>query len=198
ESIRRLARLSEAPFVMPLGVGEHLERWGVPTERIVELDWEDAIELGNVTLTCAEAQHFSGRSLKRDYTHWSWWAVAGPSHRVVYSGDTGYFDGFSRIGEVYGPFDATLIQIGAYDKRWPEIHMTPEEGVTAHIDVQGGLMIPVHWCTFVLAFHAWNAPADRVWAEAKARDVTLAVPRPGERVDVADPPAVDGWWQALV
>src|SRR5262249_10852752 len=116
QSIRRLARLSHAPFVMPLGVGEHLERWGVPIERIVELDWDDSIEVGNVTLTCAEAQHFSGRSLKRDYTQWSSWVVAGPSHRIFYSGDTGYFDGFSRIGEVYGPFDATLIQIGAYDK----------------------------------------------------------------------------------
>jgi hypothetical protein len=45
--------------------------------------------------------------------------------------------------------------------------------------------------------HAWSEPADRVWREAKARDVRLAVPRPGERIDVDDPPSVDGWWQAL-
>ena len=89
------------------------------------------------------------------------------------------------------------MQVGAYGEGWPDIHMTPEDGVKAHVDVQGGLLIPVHWCTFVLAFHAWAEPADRVWREAKERDVRLAIPRPGQRVDVDNPPEVDPWWQAV-
>ena len=89
------------------------------------------------------------------------------------------------------------MQVGAYGEGWPDIHMTPEDGVNAHVDVGGGLLIPVHWCTFVLAFHAWREPVDRVWREAKARDVRLAVPRPGQRVDVDSPPEVDGWWQTI-
>ena len=88
-------------------------------------------------------------------------------------------------------------QIGAYNDAWPDIHMTPEDGVTTHVDVRGGLMIPVHWATFNLALHDWSEPADRAWREAKARDVKLAVPRPGERVDVDNPPSIDGWWQAI-
>ncbi len=196
-TIRDLVRNQDCPFLVPLGVGAHLDRWQVPASRIIELDWDESASVGTLTLTCAEAQHFSGRSAKRDYTLWSSWAIVGPEHRVFYSGDTGYFDGFAAIGTKYGPFDATLIQIGAYDHRWADIHMTPEQGVAAHVDVQGGLMIPVHWGTFVLAFHPWGEPADRAWAEAKAQGVTLAVPRPGERIDIADPPAVDGWWQAL-
>jgi L-ascorbate metabolism protein UlaG (beta-lactamase superfamily) len=75
--------------------------------------------------------------------------------------------------------------------------MTPEEAVTAHQDLRGGLLVPVHWATFNLAFHAWSDPVDRLWLEAKAREIPLAVPRPGERVDVDDPPPVDGWWQTL-
>ena len=75
--------------------------------------------------------------------------------------------------------------------------MTPEDGVRPHLDVRGGLLIPVHWCTFVLALHSWAEPVDRIWREAKARDVALAVPRPGERVDVDNPPEVDGWWQPI-
>jgi L-ascorbate metabolism protein UlaG (beta-lactamase superfamily) len=123
--------------------------------------------------------------------------IAGPRRKVFYSGDTGYFDGFARIGAEHGPFDASLIQVGAYGEGWPDIHMTPEDGLRSHLDVGGGLLIPVHWCTYVLAFHAWAEPVNRLWLSAKEHDVTLAVPRPGERVDVDNPPEVDGWWQTI-
>ena len=116
---------------------------------------------------------------------------------MFYTGDTGYFDGYEAIGTRYGPIDVTLMQVGAYGVAWPDIHMTPEDAVVAHGKLRGGLLIPLHWCTFNLAFHDWAEPADRLWREAKAADVALAVPRPGERVDVDDPPIVDGWWQAI-
>jgi L-ascorbate metabolism protein UlaG (beta-lactamase superfamily) len=198
KTIDALVRDTDAPFLVPLGVGAHLERWKVPAGRIIELDWDESARVGALTLTVTPAQHFSGRRIaKRNYTLWGSWVIAGPARKVFYSGDTGYFDGFARIGEAYGPFDATLVQVGAYDTAWPDIHMTPEEGVAAHLDVRGGVLIPVHWATFVLAFHPWAEPADRVWQEAKARGVSLAVPRPGQRIDIDDPPQVDGWWQTL-
>jgi len=198
QTIIDLVRTQDAPFVVPLGIGSHLEHWNVPPYRIIELDWDDSTTVGGLRLTCTAAQHFSGRAItKRNYTLWSSWVVAGAHRKVFYSGDTGYFDGFRRVGEEHGPFDATLIQIGAYDTAWPDIHMMPEEGVAAHVDVRGGLMIPVHWGTFTLAFHPWGEPVDRVWREAKDRGVALAVPRPGERVDVDNPPPVDGWWTSL-
>ncbi|CCH34397.1 MBL fold metallo-hydrolase [Actinosynnema sp. NPDC047251] len=196
-TVRELTRAGDAVFVVPLGIGAHLRRWRVPEERIVELDWDESHEVAGIRLVASPAQHFSGRGLRRDTTLWASWAIVGPRHRVYYSGDTGYFDGYRKVGAEYGPFDASLIQIGAYGPDWPDIHMTPEEGVAAHRDVRGGLLIPVHWATFNLAFHDWAEPVDRVWREAKAWEIPLAVPRPGERIDVADPPAVDGWWQAL-
>ncbi len=196
-TVRALTLGGDAVFVVPLGVGAHLRRWKVPEERIVELDWDESHEVAGVRLVASPAQHFSGRGLRRDNTLWASWAIIGPEHRVYYSGDTGYFDGYRAIGEAYGPFDASLIQVGAYGTGWPDIHMTPEEGVAAHRDVRGGLLVPVHWATFNLAFHDWAEPVDRVWREAKAWDIPLAVPRPGERIDVAAPPSVDGWWQAL-
>ncbi|HKT02439.1 MAG TPA: MBL fold metallo-hydrolase, partial [Rugosimonospora sp.] len=196
-TVRTLLATQVAPFVVPLGVGAHLERWGVPASRVIELDWDEQARVGGVTLTATPAQHFSGRTLARDYTLWASWVIAGARRRLFYTGDSGYFDGYAGIGARYGPFDATLVQVGAYDPGWAQIHMTPEEAVAAHLDVRGGLLIPVHWGTFVLAFHPWADPVERLWREAKARGVTLAVPRPGERVDVDDPPAVAGWWQAL-
>jgi L-ascorbate metabolism protein UlaG (beta-lactamase superfamily) len=196
-TVRALVASSEAPFLVPLGVGAHLERWRVPASRIIELDWYEEATVAGVRFVATPAQHFSGRGITNDDTLWTSWALLGPSHRVFYSGDTGYFDGFAATGERHGPFDAALIQVGAYAPHWPDIHMTPEEGVAAGIDVRAKLLIPVHWATFQLAMHPWGEPADRVWREAKAADLALAIPRPGERIDVTEPPPVDGWWQAL-
>jgi L-ascorbate metabolism protein UlaG (beta-lactamase superfamily) len=197
DAIRTLVDLQTVPFLVPLGVGAHLERWGVPAQRIVELDWHECATYAGVEFTATPARHFSGRGLSRDETLWASWVIAGPTRRVFYSGDTGYFPGFAEIGERHGPFDATLVQVGAYGDAWPDIHMQPEDGVAAHLDVRGGLMVPVHWGTFNLALHDWAEPVDRVWREAKDRGVRLAVPRPGERIDADDPPPVDGWWQAI-
>ena len=196
-TVRTLLRTQRAPFVVPLGVGAHLQRWQVPAGRIIELDWSEQVELGGITLTSTAAQHFSGRLFKRNGTLWSSWVLAGPLHKAFYTGDSGYFEGYAAIGSQHGPFDLTLVQVGAYNDAWPDIHMTPEQGVAAHLDLRGGVLVPVHWATFVLATHVWTEPVDRLWAEAKAHDIALAVPRPGERINVAAPPPVDGWWQSL-
>jgi L-ascorbate metabolism protein UlaG (beta-lactamase superfamily) len=197
ETVRHLVDLQAAPFLVPLGVGAHLESWGVPATRIIELDWDEKATVSGVEFVATAARHFSGRGFSRDETLWASWVIKGPTRRAFYSGDTGYFPGFAAIGETHGPFDVTLVQVGAYGDAWPDIHMFPEDGVATHIDVKGGLMVPVHWGTFNLALHDWAEPVDRTWREAKARDVRLAVPRPGERVDVDDPPAVDAWWQSI-
>jgi L-ascorbate metabolism protein UlaG (beta-lactamase superfamily) len=196
-TIKALAADEVTTFLVPLGVGAHLEHWGVAADRIAELDWDESATVAGVRFTITPARHFSGRGLTRDNTLWGSWVIAGETRRLFYSGDTGYFDGFARIGAEYGPFDASLIQVGAYNENWADIHMMPEDALTAHLDVRGGLLIPVHWCTFVLALHDWSEPVERLWRDAKERDVTLAVPRPGERVDVDNPPEVNPWWQPI-
>jgi L-ascorbate metabolism protein UlaG (beta-lactamase superfamily) len=196
-TVRALAAEHDAPFLVPLGVGAHLRRWGVPAARVIELDWDERTEVAGLTFVATAARHFSGRAFTRNRTLWASWVLGGSSHKIFYTGDSGYFDGYARIGAEHGPFDATLMQIGAYGEAWPDIHMTPEEGVAAHVELRGDVLIPLHWATFNLALHDWAEPADRVWREAKAREVRLTVPRPGERIDVADPPPVDGWWQAV-
>ncbi|MFC0526989.1 MBL fold metallo-hydrolase [Phytohabitans kaempferiae] len=196
-TVRALVRTQEAPFVVPLGVGAHLDRWRVPRARIVELDWDDTADLAGLRLTATAARHFSGRLFARDRTLWGSWVVESGGRKVFYTGDSGYFDGYAAIGEKHGPFEVSLVQIGAYSPAWPDIHMTPEDAVRAHVDLRAGLLMPVHWATFVLSYHSWSEPVDRLWREAKAADVRVAIPRPGERVDVAAPPVVDAWWQPL-
>jgi L-ascorbate metabolism protein UlaG (beta-lactamase superfamily) len=196
-TVRELLRTQTAPFVVPLGIGAHLRGWGVPEERIVELDWDDAAEVAGLTLTCTEARHFSGRFFTRDTTLWASWVVAGPRHRVFFGGDTGYTPAFAGVGARLGPFDLTLLPIGAYNDAWQFIHMTPEEAVRAHGDLGGGLLVPVHWATFNLAFHRWAEPVQRLCAAARRSGVEVAVPRPGERVDVLAPPSLTDWWTPI-
>ena len=118
-SILRLAD-RDTTFVVPLGLGAHLEAWGVATGRIVELDWWQEHTIGGLTLVSTPARHFSGRGLTdRNTTLWSSWAMLGPQHRVWYSGDTGPAPFFDEIGERLGPFDVAMLEIGAYHPSWP-------------------------------------------------------------------------------
>src|SRR5918993_4158056 len=194
-ALARSAAQSRARFVVPLGVGAHLERWGVAPGRIVELDWSESTTVGPLTLTATPARHFSGRGFgDRDHTLWASWSVAGPRHRVFHSGDTGPFPGFADIGSARGPFDLTLMKIGAYGETWPDIHLTPEQAVDAHAKLRGATLLPIHWGTFNLAFHAWDEPAERVGAAATA-GTRLVMPRPGESVEPVAPPPVTPWWR---
>ncbi|MGY1915091.1 MBL fold metallo-hydrolase [Blastococcus sp. SYSU DS0973] len=196
-TVRALLATQSAPFVVPLGVGEHLRKWHVPEERIVELDWDETHVLGGLTLTCTEARHFSGRYFHRDTTLWASWAIAGPRHRVFFGGDTGYTPAFAAIGARFGPFDLTLLPIGAYNDAWHAIHMDPEEAMRAHGDLGGRVLLPIHWATFNLAFHRWAEPVQRLLAAAERTGARVAIPQPGERIDVLDPPPLRDWWTAV-
>lgn len=198
DTITALARSQRAPFVVPLGVGAHLRAWGIPAGRVVELDWDEHVALGELTLTCTPARHFSGRFLTRNLTLWASWVIAGPSHRVYFGGDSGYTHSFARIGAEHGPFDVTLMPIGAYNTAWPDIHMNPEEAVQAHLDLNAsasGLLVPIHWGTFRLAPHRWAEPVERLLAAADAAGIATAVPKPGGRVQPGAA-ASTPWWRA--
>jgi L-ascorbate metabolism protein UlaG (beta-lactamase superfamily) len=196
-ALARSAAQSRARFIVPLGVGAHLERWGVPPDRITELDWSESTTVGPLTVVATPARHFSGRGLTDgNHTLWASWAVAGPAHRVFHSGDTGAYAGFIDVGATHGPFDLTFIKIGAYGDGWPDIHLTPEQAIGVHRQVRGTLLLPIHWGTFNLAFHRWDEPADRVVAAAVA-GTRLVMPKPGESVEPATAKPVDPWWRSV-
>jgi L-ascorbate metabolism protein UlaG (beta-lactamase superfamily) len=203
DTVETLLRSQRAPFVVPLGVGAHLRHWGVPDERIVELGWGAATRVGELTITCTEARHFSGRGLVRNTTLWASWAIAGPTRRVYFGGDTGYSAAFAEIGRAHGPFDVTILPIGAYNEMWPDVHMNPEEAVRAHGDLNAasgglfGVLLPIHWATFNLAFHTWSEPIRRALTAAEEAGVTVAAPMPGQRVDLHRPVSVDRWWERV-
>jgi L-ascorbate metabolism protein UlaG (beta-lactamase superfamily) len=182
-------------FVVPLGIGAHLDAWQVPAQQIVELNWNERTAVRDLTITATPARHYSGRNpIYNNTTLWASYVVTGPMHRVFYSGDTGYFDEFKRIGAMHGPFDLTIIKIGASDPTWEQIHMSPEQAVQTHRDVRGRVLLPVHWGTFNLAFHAWNEPAIRALKAAQESGVRITFPKPGEVISSEGPDRLEPWW----
>lgn len=185
-------------FITPLGVGDRLVEWGIPPEKIRQLDWWQQTSLAGVRLVATPAQHFSGRAFgDGDSTLWASWVILAGDLRVFFSGDTGYHAGFKTIGERFGPFDVTFMETGAYDSQWPEVHMLPEQTLQAHLDLRGSWLMPLHNGTFDLAMHPWREPFDRILALAQARGVPLATPAMGERLSLAQPQAGERWWQTV-
>jgi L-ascorbate metabolism protein UlaG (beta-lactamase superfamily) len=184
-------------FIVPLGIGAHLAYWGIPANRIIELDWWQSARVGALEVVSTPSRHASGRlKPESDLTLWSGFAMRGPVHRVWYSGDTGFFAGMRDIGERLGPFDLTLIESGQYDAEWPDWHLGPEQAVAAHRLVRGRVMQPVHWGLFKLAQHGWTEPAERVLVAARCAGVSVITPQPGiaTEPDAAAVTAGAHWW----
>lgn len=186
-------------FIVPLGIGAHLAHWGIPAERIVELDWWQAARVGPLTVTLTPARHASGRlQPQSDQTLWGGFALAGPRHRVYYSGDTGLFDAMDQIGARFGPFDVALIEAGQYDADWPDWHLGPEQAVLAAQRVRAKALMPVHWGLFKLAHHGWTEPVERVLAAASCSGLPVLTPKPGQSIEPTAPRPGDStrWWPA--
>jgi L-ascorbate metabolism protein UlaG (beta-lactamase superfamily) len=183
-------------FAVPLGVGAHLEAWDVPGEQIIELDWWQSSSVGSLTLVATPARHFSGRWVDDgNSTLWASWTMIGRSSRIFYSGDTGWFDGFERIGREYGPFDLTIMKCGAYGNGWPDIHINGYQAVDAHLLLKGRRLLPVHWLTFDLALHPWEEPVAQVTEAGRAKGIEVVTPRVGELVDLRIGFDSSNWWE---
>ena len=196
-TIRALAGTG-VPFVTSLGVGAHLEAFGVPPARITELDWwETHVVPGTpLTVTAGPSQHFSGRGLKdRNATLWSSMTIRGERHAVFFSGDTGLTTEYRTIAERLGPFDLVILEVGAFHPSWGDIHLGPAHALEAHALLGGGAFLPVHWGTFALAMHDWDEPVETLLTLAPKTGARLVMPRLGEPVEpahVGDPVA---WWR---
>jgi len=196
ETVKYLAKTGTI-FVTTLGIGAHLEKWAIHPSQIVELDWWEEYQLNDkIKLICTPSQHFSGRGIFNGWgkTLWSTWAIVGPKHRVFFSGDTGEIPEFKEIGDRFGPFDLTLMKIGAYDDMWPEFHLTPQQSVRLHRQLSGKVFLPIHWGSFDLAFHGWDEPIKDLLRITEQEKVTLTAPYPGQRISIDSLPSPNHWW----
>lgn len=186
-------------FIAPLGVGALLRKWGIGAHQIIELDWWQSHPVGTLHITLTPTQHFSGRGLTdRNRTLWGSFVIQSSEHRLFFSGDSGYFDGFKTIGERFGPFDIAMIETGAYNTLWPTIHMMPNESLQAALDVQAKAMLPIHNSTFDLSMHDWFDPLEQIQALAEQHALPLLTPIIGEALAIGQPQATPMWWREMM
>ena len=198
ETVRAIAKLpaaAKARWITPLGVGKLLEKFGVAADRCQEVNWMDSVHVGGVDITALPARHFSGRSLfNRFETLWASFALIGPRHRVYYGADSGEWTGFEDIGRKFGAFDLTMLEIGASNPLWAEIHMGPDGAVRSFRAMGGhGLLMPIHWGLFDLALHHWKEPIEKIWP---VEELKLWSPTPGTPSDVFSGVELRSeWWR---
>lgn len=188
-------------FVAPLAVGRLLEEWGVPHNKIHELDWWQAKSIDGLTITAAPAKHTSERGIfDKNKTLWASYGINGQKHNIYLSGDSGWFKGLFEIGERLGPFDLTFFEIGAYSdlKGQMEVHYTPEQAIKAHEAVRGKLMVPSGWGTFDLGLFPWYEPIERFLIAANQKGVDYLTPRIGEVVVLGKQGGREEWWKPYV
>jgi len=195
KSIRLLKELASR-FLVPLGVGRHLEHWGVDKSKITEFDWWQDNMLFDLHFILTPSRHFSGRgALDRAKSLWGGWVIKSSQHSIYLSGDGGYDQYFKLIGERFGPFDWGFIECGQYNERWSQIHLYPEEAVQAAIDAKVKKAIPVHWGAFSLALHHWKDPILRFVSEAQLKQQGYLSPKPGIIVKMGMT-ASESWWES--
>jgi len=197
-TVRALAARG-VPFLVPLGIGAHLAAWGVPDAQIVEHDWwQDTALPSGVRIVSTPARHFDGRGVPgRVDALWTSWSLVGPRHRAFFSGDTGQTQAFHDIAAREGPFDVAMLEIGQYHPSWGQIHLGPVGALDAFAALGAKTLLPIHWGTFALAYHAWSEPAETLAQEADRRGVALLTPRLGEPVEPTTPSPTTAWWRAL-
>ena len=198
-TILEIAKTRKAtPFLTSLGVAERLERWGIPSKRITELDWWEHVDVRGVRVTTGPAQHFSGRGIRdRNKTLWSSFHLRGPHHSFFYGADSGLTPEYAEIAMQFGPFDMVTLEIGAYHPAWGDIHMGPVNALSAYKMLSSGAFLPIHWGTFNLAIHPWSEPAETLLRLGSSDGVPLVMPKLGAPIEPAMIDGVDPWWRSV-
>jgi L-ascorbate metabolism protein UlaG (beta-lactamase superfamily) len=203
QTIRRLSRLSaaaHAQWITSLGVAKELQKFGLETKKIAELNWtESTVVSEKLIITALPARHFSGRSpWNRFETLWSSFVLKGTRHNIYFGADSGLWDGFGEITRKYGPFDLTMLEVGAYNELWKSIHMGPQGAAQAFAEMgASGLLMPIHWGLFDLALHDWRQPIKHITELADQAGIRLWVPEPGVPTEVTKVEEYrSDWWKS--
>jgi L-ascorbate metabolism protein UlaG (beta-lactamase superfamily) len=186
-------------YIVPLGVENHLERWGINSDKIQNMAWWEELEVNGLLIGCTPAKHYSNRSIDDlSKTLWASWVLKDENYQIFESGDTGFGDHFEQIHDKYGDFDLALLDSAQYDVRWSDVHMNPEEAYQAAEILQAAAAMPIHWGAFKLASHPWDDPAERIVLASEQGQIPIVTPMIGETMNLNNmDDYMTRWWRTL-
>jgi L-ascorbate metabolism protein UlaG (beta-lactamase superfamily) len=152
-----LAKLGDAPlYIVPVGNGPRIKH-----PNVVELDWWQTHEVGDLAITLVPARHWSMREpWNKNATLWGGFVVRAPEGVAYHSGDTAFGDHFAEIGQRVGAIDWAMLPIGGYNPRWfmePQ-HVDPIEAARGFEALGARNLLAMHWGTFRLTDEAVGEP----------------------------------------
>lgn len=164
-------------IVTPLGVTKFLTEQKTTGKETIDLDWWEKIKINDsVSIQAVPAQHFSGRGMgDRDATLWCGYVIYTKDGNLYFAGDTGYnTETFKTIGERAGSIKIALIPIGSYKPQWfmSPIHVSPEEAVKIHLDINAQKSIGIHFGTFPLGDDGQYDPIEDLQKAKEKLDVS--------------------------
>ena len=186
-TMKKLIEQHDPKIITPLGVARYVEKLG--SGKATDMDWWDELGLDHgLKIACVPAQHFSGRgTYDRDATLWCGYIIMHGESNIYFVGDTGYGNFFKEIKDTFGRMSVSLIPIGAYLPQWfmSPIHISPEEAVKVHQDVESEISIGMHFGTFPLADDGQHQPIEdlhKALKNAGINDGSFKVIREGESI----------------
>lgn len=186
-------------YVVPLGVENHLKKWGVSSHKIIHLAWWENTNINGLHIICTPARHNSSRNfiLDRYKTLWASWVLIDDNYKVFDSGDTGFDNHFENIHDKYGDFDLAILECGQYNTRWKSTHMIPEESVRVGQILNAKMIMPMHWGSFHLAEHPWDDSIERFVLKAEQENMRYMTPMIGENIEYSNHITTDKWWKNI-
>lgn len=182
-------------FIVPIGVDQHLLKWGVEREKIETLKWWDSLLIEETKITLVPSQHFSGRRLTKNPTLWGGYVIEENDKKILISGDSGYGTHFKEIKNRFGSIDFALLESGQYNSNWADIHMMPNHTVQAAVDLGVENFMTVHWGMFTLSTHTWTDPVEQVAKAAKNNNKEFYTPEIGMPLKMFEKNVTKEWWK---
>ena len=181
-----LAAVPGSPtVVMAQGTADLLPRRA--TAGVHELRWNDMVRVatprGDAQVRAIEVKHWGARIQRDTWRGYTGFVVEREGRRLLIGGDTADTPLF-RDHRRFGPFDAAVMPIGAYDP-WIRHHCTPEQAIRMADAAGARLFVPIHHQSFRLSREPLREPIERAEAMLAAERGRLALREIGETTIIA-------------
>lgn len=184
-TLQQLQEHHQPIFITGLGNRDYLDRKNL--DNVHELDWWQQITpVDELSIIFVPAQHFSMRNFfNKNKTLWGGFILKKGNHVIYFAGDTGFMPHFKKIKESFGSPAISFLPIGAFEPRWfmESAHMSPQDAVKAHQDLDSNKSMAIHFGTFPLSDEAIDAPEKQLKENLHTQQISqeeFSILKPGE------------------